>query len=90
MKTANKKKSIFKKGKQVDNFFDKIDCFGTEVPTHTLEGTNQVGTSIGVFFTFLLVGFMVFYGFARGKILVNREKPLITTVVIDETEPKEI
>ena len=75
-----------KEGKQTDNIFDRYDFFGTSVPNHTLEGTKFVGSSIGCFFSVLLTGIMVFYGYQRGKIFITRDKPLISTFTKRETE----
>jgi hypothetical protein len=73
-----------KSATQIGNIFDRTDCFGQTVSSFNIEGHGRVGTSIGTCFSLVILLLMVTYGAIKGKILVTRDKPLITeTKLID-------
>jgi hypothetical protein len=66
-------------GKDTGSIFDKTDCFSQNVHSFNIEGNGKVGTSIGTFFSFLILSTMLLYITVKGKILLDSDNPLITT-----------
>jgi hypothetical protein len=66
-------------GKQTGNIFDRTDCFSQNVHSFNIDGNGKVGTSIGTFFSFIILSTMFLYISIKGRILIMSENPLITT-----------
>jgi len=77
-----------KKGREIGSFFDEKDCFASPVPSFNMEGSDQVGTSIGCFFSLIMTTCILGYGTYKGVICWNQMNPNIYSFYVENTYPK--
>ena len=78
-----------KDGKEIGSFFDEWDMFASPVPQFNVEGKDRVGTSIGFLCTCLVTIAIIFYATHRGLICVNKGRPTVSFIEIENHHPQD-
>jgi hypothetical protein len=81
--------------KKSSNFFDHFDMFGTGPPQFTIDGKQQVGTSMGIVATLFISVVMLTYSILKGYQLAIKHNPSISVsyksdVYSSEEEPLDL
>ena len=67
------------KGKITGNFFDRFDYFAEPVPSFNMEGSNRVGTSIGLISTIMMTIVVLCYTTVKLIICIGKTDVQVTT-----------
>ena len=62
----------------VDKFWDRFDMYGSAPPSFNINGSQNIGTSIGFIMTFVTMGFMILYSTIKTNHYMNSSQSLIT------------
>jgi len=65
---------MFSSGNNVGNFFDRWDFFRQPVSNFNLEGTKEVGTSVGCLLSLITIAFVAPYAFTKAEMSILRSR----------------